>query len=93
MRSWIRLILLGFISLGSGSLTLPADEVELVCVKKHNATQTCHYNFRINGINYRYLDNGCKGKKEQVLQRAREGKLALARDWKVDCPAPKPAGQ
>ena len=67
------------------------EEVELVCVKKHNASQTCHYNFQINGINYRYLDNGCKGKRDSILKKAKEGKLALAKDWKVDCHPKKSA--
>lgn len=62
-----------------------SEEVELTCVKKQMATQTCHYNFTINGIRYRFIDNGCKGKKEDILKKAKAGKLALAKDWKIDC--------
>ena len=62
-----------------------SEEVELTCVKKQMATQTCHYNFTINGIRYRFIDNGCKGKKDDIVKKAKEGKLALAKDWKIDC--------
>lgn len=66
-----------------------SEEVELTCVKKQMATQTCHYNFTINGIRYRFIDNGCKSKKEDILKKAKEGKLALAKDWKIDCEVKK----
>ncbi|QOI97576.1 MAG: hypothetical protein HRU69_08775 [Flammeovirgaceae bacterium] len=61
------------------------DEVELVCMRKQHSTKTCHYNFIINGMPYRYVDNGCKETKEALVKKAKEGKLALAREWKVDC--------
>ncbi|MFN3840599.1 MAG: hypothetical protein ACK4RF_07820 [Cyclobacteriaceae bacterium] len=61
------------------------DEVELICMRKQHSTKTCHYNFRINGVPYRYIDNGCKESKEVLIKKAREGKLALAKEWKVDC--------
>ncbi len=64
-------------------------EVELICTKKHNASNTCHYNFKIGGINYRYLDMGCKGKKDDIVKKANEGKLGLAKEWKISCPEPK----
>lgn len=57
----------------------------LACMKKHNASNSCHYNFTINGINYRYIDSGCKIKRDEILKRAKEGKLGLAKDWKVVC--------
>lgn len=62
------------------------DEVELVCVRKQMAANVCHYNFLINGMPYCYLDNGCRENRESVIKKAREGKLALAKDWKIDCP-------
>ncbi|MBX2970884.1 MAG: hypothetical protein KF803_16070 [Cyclobacteriaceae bacterium] len=65
------------------------EEVELTCVKKQMATQTCHYNFTIDGIRYRFIDNGCKGKKDDILKKAKDGKLALAKDWKIDCEVKK----
>jgi len=69
--------------------SFPNEEVELTCVKKQMATQTCHYNFTINGIRYRFIDNGCKGKKDDILKKAKDGKLALAKDWKIDCEVKK----
>jgi hypothetical protein len=65
------------------------EEVELVCVKRHSTSNTCHYNFKIGGINYRYLDIGCKGKKEDIIKRVKEGELGLAKEWKIACPEPK----
>ncbi|MBX2965850.1 MAG: hypothetical protein KF845_06870 [Cyclobacteriaceae bacterium] len=65
------------------------EEVELTCVKKQMSTQTCHYNFTIDGIRYRFIDNGCKQKKENVIKKAKAGKLALAKDWKIECEAKK----
>jgi len=62
------------------------DEIELVCVRKQMAANICHYNFLINGMPHRYLDNGCRENRESVIKKAREGKLALAKDWKIDCP-------
>jgi hypothetical protein len=65
------------------------EEVELICVKTHKATNTCYYNFKIGGIKYNYIDNGCKGKRDAILKKANEGKLALAKEWKIPCPEPK----
>lgn len=51
------------------------------------ASHTCHYNFIIDGAHYRYEDIGCKIKKqEKVIEKARNGKIALARDWEIACP-------
>lgn len=71
------------------SSTVTQEEVELICIKKHNASNTCHYNFKIGGINYRYLDIGCKGKKDDVVKKVKAGKLGLAQEWKIACPEPK----
>ncbi len=65
------------------------EEVELVCIKRHSTSNTCHYNFKIGGANYRFMDVGCKGKKDVILKRANEGELGLAKDWKISCPEPK----
>lgn len=86
----IQLLAAAMLIVSTGMTIAPrADEVELVCVKKHSASNMCHYNFRIAGANYRYQDIGCKGKKEDILQRAKDGKLGLAKEWKLECPAPK----
>jgi hypothetical protein len=64
------------------------ENIEFVCYKTHKATNTCHYNFIINGAKYRHVDMGCKfsKKKEEAIKKVKEGTLALAKDWKIDCP-------
>lgn len=67
------------------------DEIEFVCFKTHKASNTCHFNFKVNGANYRYVDVGCKYSKKQkeLIEKVKDGSVFLARDWKIDCPAPK----
>jgi hypothetical protein len=65
------------------------DQVELVCMRRQVAANACHYNFLINGMPYRYVDNGCRENRDTVMKKARQGKLALAKDWKIDCPPGK----
>jgi hypothetical protein len=65
------------------------EEVELVCVRRHSTSNTCHYNFKIAGANYRFIDVGCKGKKDVIVKKANEGELGLAKDWKIVCAEPK----
>lgn len=65
------------------------QEIDLECVKRIHATRTCHYNFLVDGIPHRYLDQGCKEKKEDIIKKAKAGKLALAKEWKIDCPEKK----
>lgn len=62
------------------------DRVTFICMKKQMSTKTCHYNFIIDGAKYRYVDMGCKFRERgEVIDRARSGKIALARDWKIEC--------
>ena len=67
------------------------DHVEFVCMKKHMATKTCHYNFFVDGAKYRYVDIGCKFNKttDKLLEKASAGEIALAKDWKIACPESK----
>jgi hypothetical protein len=67
------------------------DGVDFSCVKKHKATNTCHFNFVIDGAKYRFVDMGCRyeKKKDEVIKKAKDGNLALAKDWKIDCPEVK----
>jgi hypothetical protein len=67
------------------------DNVEFVCLKTHKASNTCYFNFKVDGAKYTYVDKGCKKskKKDETIIKVREGALALARDWKIDCPEPK----
>ena len=67
---------------------LRQDEIEFVCFRTHKASNTCHFNFKMNGANYRYVDVGCKYSKKQkeLIEKVKEGTLFLAREWKIDCP-------
>jgi hypothetical protein len=67
------------------------SNVEFSCLKTHKASNTCHFNFKIDGAKYHFVDVGCKKSKnkEQVVKDVQEGKLALSKDWKIDCPEPK----
>jgi len=89
MKSSILIIVLALVLSAFTETDKIQEEVELICIKKHNASNTCHYNFRIGRINYRCMDIGCKQKNEDVLKKAKEGKLGLAKEWKIACPEPK----
>jgi hypothetical protein len=67
------------------------EEIEFVCQKTHKATNTCHFNFKVDGANYRYVDIGCKYSKKQaeLIKKVKEGEIFLAKDWKIACPEPK----
>jgi hypothetical protein len=75
----------------SGSPKYQNENVEFVCYKTHKASNTCHYNFIINGAKYRHVDIGCKfaNKKDEMIKKVKEGTAALAKDWKIDCPEAK----
>lgn len=66
------------------------EEVTLECVKRKHATKECHYNFLVDGIQHRYIDYGCKGKKEDIIKKVKAGKLALHKEWEIDCHVKKP---
>ena len=72
--------------------TVKQDEIEFVCLKTHKASNTCHFNFKVNGANYRFVDVGCKYSKKQkdLIEKVQEGTIFLAKDWKIGCPEPKP---
>lgn len=74
------------------SLSPNQANVEFSCMKMHKATNTCHFNFIVDGAKYRYVDMGCKYSKKvnEVVDKAKAGTLALAKDWKIECPAAKP---
>ncbi len=80
------------LALFSFEVQLPqGDNVEFVCQKIHKASNTCYFNFVVDGARYTYVDSGCKKSKnkEEVIKKAKEGKLALSKDWKIDCPEAK----
>ena len=65
------------------------SNIEFSCFKMHKATNTCHFNFIVDGAKFRYVDMGCKYSKktDEVIKKVKEGSLALARDWKIECPS------
>jgi hypothetical protein len=75
----------------AGSSRYQDENIEFVCYKTHKASNTCHYNFIINGAKYRHVDIGCKfaNKKDEMIKKVKEGTAALAKDWKIDCPEAK----
>lgn len=86
----IAILLLVVVLLSSGTTPLQ-DNVEFVCLKTHKASNTCYFNFKVDGAKYTYVDKGCKKtkNKEETISKVKEGNLALARDWKIECPEAK----
>jgi hypothetical protein len=77
--------------LSAGAPVADQGGVEFVCLKTHKASNTCYFNFKVDGAKYTYVDKGCKKskKKEDTITKAKEGDLALSKDWKIDCPEAK----
>lgn len=88
---FFKLALVSTLFLSSATSFKVKEDIDLACVRKHNASNSCHYNFTIGGINYRYVDLGCKASRESIMKKAKEGKLGLAKDWKIVCTANKPS--
>ncbi len=67
------------------------ENIVFSCMKTLKATNTCHFNFIVDGAKYRHIDIGCKFSKKQaeVIKKVKEGSLALAKDWKIECPEAK----
>jgi hypothetical protein len=74
----------------AGFTTLQGDNIEFTCMKTHKATNTCHFNFKVDGAKYKYVDIGCKfsKKKDEAIKKVKDGSLALSKDWKIECPEP-----
>jgi hypothetical protein len=88
-------ILLSFVllvMLSSAAPKFQGDNIEFVCIKTHKASNTCYFNFKVDGAKYTYVDMGCKKtkSKEETIKKVKEGDLALSKDWKIACPEPKP---
>jgi len=68
--------------------SLQGENVEFSCMKMQKSTNTCHFNFKVDGAKYRYVDIGCKfsKKKDEAIKKVKEGSLALSKDWKIECP-------
>lgn len=69
------------------SFTTQQDEhIQFICKRKQTSTNRCHYNFKVDGAKYRYIDIGCKIKKQsELIEKVKAGDIALARDWEIEC--------
>lgn len=67
------------------------NDIQFVCMKTHKASNSCHFNFKVDGANFRYVDIGCKysKKKDDLVKKVEEGSIFLAKEWKISCPEPK----
>jgi hypothetical protein len=67
------------------------SNVEFVCMRTQKSTNICYFNFIVDGGRYSYRDAGCKKSKnkEETIRKIKEGKLALVRNWTIDCPEVK----
>jgi hypothetical protein len=84
-------LIITFFALTSTSTDSLQENVEFVCLKTHKASNTCYFNFKVDGAKYTYVDKGCRKvkNKEETITKVKEGDLALSRDWKIECPEPK----
>ena len=89
IASFFLAIAAAFIATG---FTSPAQEgnIEFSCMKMHKASNTCYFNFKVDGAKFKYVDMGCKfsKKKDEVIEKVKDGSLALSKDWKIECPEP-----
>jgi hypothetical protein len=86
---FLRLVfVLGVIILSAGFTPDQGDNIEFTCMKMHKATNTCYFNFKVDGAKYKYVDMGCKfsKKKDEAIKKVKDGTLALSKDWKIECP-------
>ena len=89
------LIVCAVVLFASGFSAPQGDNVEFSCMKKHKASNTCYFNFKVDGAPYQYIDMGCRyeSRKDEIIQKAKEGGLALGKDWKIACPEAKPKSE
>jgi len=87
--SFLLTIAAAFIAAGFAS---PSQEgnIEFSCMKMHKASNTCYFNFKVDGAKFKYVDMGCKfsKKRDEVIEKVKDGSLALSKDWKIECPEP-----
>jgi hypothetical protein len=90
VKSLSKMVFVGIFMLMSFTVD-QTEKIEFSCVKTHKATNTCHFNFTVDGVKYRYIDMGCKYNRnvQEVLKKVKDGSLALAKDWIIDCPKPR----
>ncbi len=78
------LILVAVASLFSAR-TITEKRPELVCVKNSKSKNICYYNFMIEGVEYQFMDVGCRYSRAKILEKVEAGTIALGKDWKVPC--------
>jgi len=61
------------------------SNIEFVCQKKQMAKNQCHYNFKVDGGKYHFVDVGCRFKQNDVIEKVKEGSFALGSSWKIEC--------
>lgn len=73
------------------NMSQPLNDIQFICMKTHKASNTCHFNFRVDGADFRFVDVGCKysRKQDELVKKVEEGTIFLAKDWKIRCPEPK----
>ncbi|HOX82364.1 MAG TPA: hypothetical protein PLJ60_10015 [Chryseolinea sp.] len=91
MKKSVAYLLFLITILTTGFRSDQGENVEFSCMKTLKSTNTCHFNFFVDGAKYRYVDIGCKfsKKRDDVIKKAKEGSLALSKDWKIECPEVK----
>lgn len=90
MKKVLSLSLMALVFVLSGFSIRPSQSTtEFVCQKVLKAKNECHYNFLVEGAKFRYVDIGCRRKKEDVIKKVMDGEIPLAKDWKIECPMPK----
>jgi len=84
-------LLFAFVALSGFKSIDQGENIEFSCMKMHKASNTCYFNFKVDGAKYRYTDIGCKFSKKQadLIKKAKDGSVALSKDWKIECPEPK----
>ena len=57
--------------LSTGFRSDQGENVEFSCMKMQKSTNTCHFNFTVDGAKYRYVDIGCKfsKKKDEAIKK------------------------
>jgi hypothetical protein len=90
MKALRLLFISGLILLTTGFIPEQGDNIEFTCMKTHKATNTCYFNFKVDGAKYKFVDMGCKfsKKKDEAIKKVKDGSLALSKDWKIECPEP-----
>lgn len=91
MKKLVSAALLSVLMMVSG-FTMRQSNTEFICQKTLKAKNECHYNFTVDGGKFRYVDIGCRRKKEDVIEKVLTGEIPLAKDWKIECPMPKKEG-